>query len=387
MKDRGLSELLSILVLTGIIVGIGIMVWGLCSGYAAVERMKSHQELNKNILVLRSMISADYVMYPGGVAILRNIGKEPVVIIRLITIRNGRVVWDSGIGYWGELEVGETGRFSFSCPGCGNDDIVTLQVHYMPSELFDPANPTLIDPTTETILFRVASFTSEKAKSPSGAWCVTPAGNWSWIDLVDPFEAGEPAGTLTKWLKLRLPKDSIEEREYYETITIKIKTISEDKQRIATATVMSENETDQWVDANFQNLKYPITIEVTAETPGWTIVQKEWYFDAIYRHSWWWGSKVSSYVDLVKLFWDTFNYRVYQVFAKVYHDQDGVYRVTARLICKTGSSSIVVGEGSLTREVDVPQGGAAYEDYVINIEPHPSMFSFNRVEVYVEKIS
>jgi len=386
LRSEGISELLSILLLAGIIIGIGIMVWGICSGYATVERMKADQELNKNLLVLRSMISADYVMYPGGVAILRNVGKEPVVIIRLIAIKNGERVWDSGIGYWGELDVGNTGTFGFSCPGCGNDDTITLQVHYMPRDLFDPANPILIDPTTKTILFRVASFTSEKVESPSGAWCVTPSGNWSWIDFVDPFEAGAPAGTLTKWLKLRLPKDSLEEREHFNAITIRIRTSSESRQRSATVTVMSENETDQWVDANFQNLKYPITIEITAETPGWTIVQREWYLDAIYRHSWW-GSRISSYVDLVKLFWDTFNYRVYQVFAKVYHDQDGVYKVTARLICKTDSGSTVVGEGSLTREVDVPWGGAAYEDYVINVEPHPSMFSFNRVEVYVEKIS
>ena len=116
MRVRGLSELLSILVLTGIIIGIGIMVWGLCSGYAAVERMKAHQELNKNILVLRSMISADYVMYPGGVAILRNIGKEPVVIIRLITIRNGRIVWDSGIGYWESLRWGRPGGLASHAP-------------------------------------------------------------------------------------------------------------------------------------------------------------------------------------------------------------------------------------------------------------------------------
>jgi len=362
------------------------MVWGLFSGYAAAERAKAGEELNKDLLVLRSMISADYVMYPGGVAILRNVGEEPVVIIRLVTIKNGEKVWDSGIGYWGELDVGDTGRFAFSCPGCGNDDVVTLQVHYMPRQLFDPANPTLIDPTTATILFRVASFTSEEVKSASSVWCVTPPGNWSWIDFMDPFEAGSPAGTLTKWLKLRLPRDSIEEREYSNMITVKIKTTSKSRQRLAVVTVISENETDQWVDANFQNLKYPITIEITSETPGWSIVQREWYLDAIYRHSWW-GSRISSYVDLVKLFWDTFNYRVYQVFAKVYHDRDGVYKVTAKLICETDSGSIVVGEGSLMREVDVPWGGASYEDYVINVEPHPSMFSFNRVEVYVEKIS
>jgi len=358
------------------VVAAGIMFWALFSSYAAATEIEQSEKLNENMLVLRSMVSADYVTYPDNIAVLRNIGSEPVVVFRMIVRVNGTEVWDSGISNLGKINVGELRAFRFLCPGCfaHENEPVILEVFYMPEELFNRVNPASLKPTSKVILFRVNSFPIEnlKLKITRGV-CETPQGNWTWVDFMDPFEASGTEGTLTQWIRLRFPEASSN-----STIKIKIGV-----NNLVENDVITVYKVSQWVQADTNNRKYPVTIKIIPESPNWSIPQREWYLGA-YK----WHGSVRAYVDFVKLFWSRFNYRVYQAFVKVFHRESGTYLITVRLVCKTDSGSRVVAEGSLIRDVSLGWGSGAYEDYIVKLSPHPSMlYGFNRVEVYVTKLS
>jgi len=380
LDKRGLSEIVSTVILAAFILSAGIFAWSFLSGYIAISRLESHRKLNENSIIMRSMISADYVLWPEGLAWIRNIGTEDVVIVRLVVYDSeGRLGWSSKLGpirredKAGEyvLRPTEVGLYRFVCPSCNPNKYVTLSVYYVPVKLLSEEDIIKVNP--ETVLFQVKSFKSEEARwgylgggSSPQCYLYFQGKNWTWVDYVDPEESSISSGRLSENIRIRLPKASA-----IENIKIKVG-VANLRENIVT----SAGESHQMVKADTSGKYYPQTIQIISSTQNWEIPQREWYFHRLST-----PSSTYSSVELIKLFWNTFNYRVYSVYVTVYHGYSGNYKVKAVLKDCNGA---VISLGELVRN-GVSSG--SYEDYMIRVYPYPSMFDVWRIEVYVERLS
>lgn len=379
MDKRGLSEIVSTVILAAFILSVGIFTWNFLSGYITISRLEGYEELNENSIILRGMISADYVLWPEGLAWLRNIGTEDIVIVRLVVYDSeGRLRWSSKIGpiYREDkaeehvLRSNEVGLYRFVCPACNHNEPVTLNIYYVPTKLLSEENT--IETNPETMLFQVKSFKSEEAQwgylgggSSPQCYLYFQGKNWAWVDYVDPEESLISTGRLSENIRIRLPKASA-----IDNIRIKIGVTNPGENVVA-----SMSEGHQVVKADTSGVTYPQTIKIISSTQNWEIPQREWYFHRLST-----PSSTYSSVELIKLFWNTFNYRVYSVYATVYHGYSGNYKVKAVLKDCNGA---VISQGELVRS-SVSSG---YEDYMVRVYPYPLMFDVWRVEVYVERIS
>lgn len=375
MDKKGVSEVISVVMLAGFVIAVGIFSWSFLSSYASLSRLEGGERLNEDMTMLRSMISADYVLWPEGLAWLRNVGTEDVVVMRLMVYDSGgRLRWSSEMGpiyredAIGEyvLRVNEKGLYRFVCTTCDPEKPVMLNVYYIPVKLLSEATKT----NPETMLFQVKSFRSEGTEWGYLGGGVAPqcygyfqGKNWTWVDYVDPEETSIAYGSLSENIRVRFAKAS--EIDYIR-VRVGVASLREN-------TVISMSGSHQVVKADTGGRTYPITLRIESVMDNWVLPQREWYFDRL--------SSYRTCVELIKLFWNTFNYRVYGVYTTVYHGSSGNYNITAVLKDCTGN---VISRGWLVR-TGVSSG--SYEDYMIRIYPYPSMFDVWRVEVYVQKIS
>lgn len=369
--SRGVTSLLSLVIIVAIVLTTGIYLWSYLEGITLVKRNKLLEELNAEALVLRSAIAADYAIYPGGEAYIRNIGTEPVVIARIITYRNSTIVWDTGIREILHLQVGELGTIRFNCPGCSEDDPITLVIYYVPEALFNPDNPVEIRPLSDVEIFKVTSIKVEQPESSSGGRCPIPDGDWVWIDYVDPKE--KSLSTLSNYVKLKLPKAS-----RTDTINIKVivTSLSDSVSTSGQATVQSESNEEVWVNTHSYGLHYPLLIHVDALTPGWQVIQRDWRLGS-YRY----GSR-GAHIDYVKLLWNLANQHLVEAYVSVYYYRtSGWYRITVRIY---DCYDELISQGSFTRYISV--SGGLWEQQSILLQPHVSMFDVYRVEVEVERL-
>lgn len=370
---RAQSDLISIVIISAVIIAAGITLWALYSEYASATRLSAQEEVNKELSILRSVISADYVLCPRGEALIRNVGKEPVILFRLIVHKNGELVWDSlqsyGIENLAEIDVGDVGSLRFVCPtSFSKEDVVTLQVHYTPKSLFDPSLK-LIDPSSDVILFRVASFKAEEF-SPAlvGKTCPDESQNWAWIDFVNPEES-PPYGDLGQRIGVRLPEAS-----NVFTMGLRVNVEGASDSRFAAASLVSMSEETQWIDIDMSGLRYPVTITFEVIFPGGSnIHQRTWYFDAI----------DTSYVNYVQLIWNRLDEKLVGSYISVFHKISGTYNVVVKVIDCFGN---VVSSGNLTKDVYVGAAGR-WEEYYVIFSSSEVMSNVRRIEVYVEDLS
>jgi hypothetical protein len=196
-EARGISETVSIAIAAAFVVAVSIAVLTFVSSSANVTRQQEVQSLNKEQLVLKSVIGADYVYFPDwrdpnrGVANLRNTGDVTVTVLKLIVYRNGTFVHDTNPNYdpnrYVTLRKMEATEVFFMCPGCNPGDPLLVTVHYVPTELIDPRDPSRIESLMRTMLFKVASFKAEVPGAGSVVLCPPPE-NWLFVDYVDPIE-------------------------------------------------------------------------------------------------------------------------------------------------------------------------------------------------------
>lgn len=376
MKRKAQSDLISTVVISAVILVAGIALWVFFSGYAFMTRLSAQEEVDKELKVLRSAISADFVLCPRGEALIRNIGKEPVVIFRLIVLKNGEVTWDSfkvhGIKALSRLDIGGVSNppVRFVCPTIhSKEDVVTVQFHYIPESLFNPSYPELIDPTPDVLLFRVATFKVEET-SPLrlNKVCHDIPTNWAWIDFVDP-EDSPPYGSLGQRIGLRLPEAS-----NTLLINLKVEVKGSSGTRSATGSVISISEETQWINIDLRGLRYPVTIRFeTNSSEDMNVLQNEWYFDAM----------DNSYVNYVKLLWNRLDEKVVGSYVSVFHRISGTYRVVVKLIdCNNEETAV----GYLEKDVVVGAAGR-WEEYAIAFSSSETMSNVRRIEVFVEDIS
>jgi hypothetical protein len=321
-EARGISETVSIAIAAAFVVAVSIAVLTFVSSSANVTRQQEVQSLNKEQLVLKSVIGADYVYFPDwrdpnrGVARLRNTGDVTVTILKLIVYRNGTFVHDTNPNYDPSLYVTlgkmEATEVFFMCPGCNPGDPVLVTVHYVPTELIDPRDPSRIEPLMRTMLFKVASFKAEVPGAGSVVLCPPPE-NWLFVDYVDPIETLVYQGNtladirVEEAVKLRISL-SRSEVEIEPTSISVVLTDSNGNSASGSATVSGRLPIDVVIPlAAPSPLRYPLSVSISSDR--YTVLPQIWRFNV--------DSDVV-YPDFVKLNFDNLNRLVGSVLISAY---------------------------------------------------------------------
>ncbi len=286
---RGDSDVVSTALVLSIVVAIGLGMFGLLTSYSSIERQGAAQSLNKDILVLRSVLGADYVYFPDwrlpeeagyGAARLRNVGSERITLFRIIVYRNGSLVYDSGIdpASFVTINVGQSAEVYFRCPGCRRGDPILVTVHYLPTALINPRDPGSIEPLLRTELFKVASFNAAAPSAGIGESCPQPP-RWIFVDFVDPLESavvedGMLVFEVVDEIKLRLLLASDKALD----TSIEVKVVDENGHLTSGNTAVSgEPPIEIRVPLAGDRLRYPLTVSISS--PDYTILPPEWRFN------------------------------------------------------------------------------------------------------------
>jgi hypothetical protein len=321
-EARGISETVSIAIAAAFVVAVSIAVLTFVSSSANVTRQQEVQSLNKEQLVLKSVIGADYVYFPDwrgtgyGVAKLRNTGDVTVTVLKLIVYRNGTFVHDTNPNYDPSLyltlgKMEETEVF-FMCPGCNPGDPVLVTVHYVPTELIDPRDPSRIEPLMRTMLFKVASFKAEVPGAGSVVLCPPPE-NWLFVDYVDPIETLVYQGNtladirIEEAVKLRISL-SRSEVEIEPTSISVVLTDSNGNSASGSATVSGRLPIDVVIPLTAPSpLRYPLSVSISSDR--YIVLPQIWRFNV--------DSNVV-YPDFAKLNFDNLNRLVGSVLISAY---------------------------------------------------------------------
>jgi hypothetical protein len=320
-EARGISETVSIAIAAAFVVAVSIAVLTFVSSSANVTRQQEVQSLNKEQLVLKSVIGADYVYFPDwrdpnrGVANLRNTGDVTVTVLKLIVYRNGTFVHDTNPNYdpsryvtLGKMEATDV---FFMCPGCNPGDPVLVTAHYVPTELIDPRDPSRIEPLMRTMLFKVASFKAEVPGAGSVFLCPPPE-NWLFVDYVDPIETLVYQGNtladirVEEAVKLRISLSS--DGEIEPTSISVVLTDSNGNSASGSATVSGRLPIDVVIPLTAPSpLRYPLSVSISSDR--YIVLPQIWRFNI--------DSDVV-YPDFVKLNFDILNRLVGSVLISAY---------------------------------------------------------------------
>ncbi len=285
---KGDSDVVSTALTLSVVVAIGLGMLGLLSSYSSIGRQEAVQSLNKDNLVLRSILGADYVYFPDwrlpeeagyGVARLRNVGQERITIFRIIVYRNGSLVYDSGINPsdFVTLDLAQPAEVFFRCPGCRRGDPILVTVHYLPTALINPDDPGSIEALLRTELFKVSSFEAVRPQAGIGESCPPPP-SWIFVELVDPIESalledGRLIFVVIDEVKLRLLLASDTELDTNIEVTI-----LDGNGNIASGNIPVSGELplEVRVPLSGEQLRYPLTVSISSE--DYTILPQVWRF-------------------------------------------------------------------------------------------------------------
>ncbi len=377
--SRGASgqlTLLSIIIISGMVIGIGMGLWGLVSSISDILRTDAASKVSDNIMVLRSHISADYVYYPPGEVMLRNTGKWNIVVFRLVVYNNGTLVWDSGIRNHATIPVGETANLRFNCPGCEPGDPILITVHYIPEPLFNPDDPRLLKPTPDVLIYKVASFKAERAVFGGRAGCPVPE-NWLMIDFMDPLE-DENSWTrnrLTPNVKIRVP-DSSNETEV--RIRMRVEELMGGDVGVGEKDIITGLPGDWVIHLDENWLQYPLRITINPVTEGWTILQREWVLGIE-------GGVIrpDARPSYIKLLWNRSNKYLVEAFVKMLFTKSGRYVLTITIYDCNGD---VASIGRTTVDIDLGRDAAMWSEHSILLQPSVSIFDAYRIELEVVRV-
>ncbi len=313
-KSPGIVSIATITIILSIVIGVGIFFMLYMGGMSNIIRASEQKQINERILMLRSILSADYAYYPSGKVMLRNIGKEDLTVFRVITYLNGSLIWDSGIRNIVELKKGESKLISFQCPGCRRNDPILLAVHYVPSILIQ--GPEQIKPLDEIEVYKVLSISVQPPQEGAlSIFCPTPS-LWTIIDMVDPVE-GDNLQTLTDHVRI-LPSDAAEE----DMITIQLDVSSGGSTRSSgPVSIPSRSETDVWIDANAEGLTHPLKVSINSLEEGWVTIPDTYELWNDY------GARV----DYVKISWNPISKRIMEAYINIFYTEEGIYGVSLEI--------------------------------------------------------
>lgn len=338
-RARGDSDVVSTAIALSMVVAIGISMMILLNSRASITRQEAIEDLNREQLMLRAVLVADYAFFPDpgsgegagvGVVKLRNAGDVPITVFRMIVYRNGSVVSDTGmnppmlINLGVESEAGRTEVVRFTCGGCRAEDPILLTVHYVPTALIDPRNPASIDPLYRTMLFKVAEFKPKVPQTQANPLCAVPA-NWIFLEWVDPVEEVRRVGNeiqvvITNVLRFRVTEASD------PNLAADIEVVVDDGVNQMTGTVrVSPPYPAQYtveLRGRTSTLRYPVTI--TFSSPSVAVRPDSW---KILTNS------TVLYPDYVRLNVDTLNDLVVGLLASAYATDDASATVRLEAYC------------------------------------------------------
>jgi hypothetical protein len=206
----------------------------------------------------------------------------------------------------------EADEVFFMCPGCNPGDPVLVTVHYVPTELIDPRDPSRIEPLMRTMLFKVASFKAEVPGAGSVVLCPSPE-NWLFVDYVDPIETLVYQGNtladirVEEAVKLRISL-SRSEVEIEPTSISVVLTDSNGNSASGSATVSGRLPIDVVIPLTAPSpLRYPLSVSISSDR--YTILPRIWRFNI--------DSDVV-YPDFIKLNFDNLNRLVGSVLISAY---------------------------------------------------------------------
>ncbi|MCS7145271.1 MAG: hypothetical protein RMJ28_06620 [Nitrososphaerota archaeon] len=373
-RKRGYSEIVSTVLILAAVLSAGIALWVFLSSYAGVWRQEEVRQLGDQALILRSNIGAEYVYYPDkifggadrGVMLLRNTGREPVIVFRILTIKNGTVVYDSGIDDHARIPVNERTALAFRCPGsvCSPGDRILVQVHYIPEQLYDPDNPALSKPDSETLLFKVATFEASEPRYGLASGCELPTNHWLLIELVDPKEENI-YGVTTDFIKVRLLNASRRMASYDFQVTV---TDANGVVARGTARVTGDLPQEVYVQLDRGGLRTPLVVEIQSLMPDVTILPQSWGFP----------SSFGNYIDYSKMRLNLNNMRIDEMILSIGFWEDGDYELVVEIY---DCNNVLIARGIL--RVQILMGGLSLiiNQYSVVLDTPVYVFDIGRVVV------
>ncbi len=370
-RRRGLSEVVGMAIVTSVIVMIGVGLWYFLFSHATIQGSEKVAFLGGNALLLRSNLGADYVHYPDtiygqgtGSILLRNVGQEPVVVFRLITIYNGSVVVDTGVAEIARIPVGGFKQLLFSCPStvCTDTSLVTLQVHYLPEQLFDLEDPRLRSHYSETELYKIASFQAVTPVAGLGNTCTVNTENWILVELVDPKE-DSIYGDSTDFIKIRVLNASVVLPSYHLAVTV---TDHNNVEASGSVTINGTLPQEVYVRLDKGGLVPPFDVEIYSLDPGFSV----------YSSSWNLGNSFGNFLDYIKLRIDLTRLTVDEVILSMGFYESGEYELMVEVYDCNGRLATM---GSMF--INITTGGLAgyFEQYSIVLRPPVSVFNIGRI--------
>ena len=379
-SGRGYSDILATVLVLGIVLAAGIALWVFLSSHAGLWRQEEVRKVGDQALVLRSNIGADYVYYPDriygsadrGVMMVRNTGREPIVVFRILTIKNGSVVYDSGIDDIARLDVGETRQLVFRCPAgvCSEGDRLLVQVHYIPERLYDPNNPALSKPDNEVLLFKIATFESSPPKYGLSSGCTLPTENWLLIELIDPKEDNIYGGT-TDFVKVRLLNASSPRPSYDFRVVVR------DRNGVEAQGVSSVSGTlpqEIYVPLDRSGLEPPLTFTFQSLMPDFTVIPASWGYP----------NSFGNYVDYSKMRIDLERMRIDEVILSVGFWEDGDYELSVEIYDCNG---VLISRGVLRVSVELGSLALYIDQYSVVLDRPVSVFDIGWVVVRTRDVT
>lgn len=377
---RGYSDILATVFVLGIVLAAGIALWVFLSSHSALWRQEEVRKVGGQALVLRSNIGADYVYYPDriygsadrGIMMVRNTGREPIIVFRILTIKNGSVVYDSGIDDIARLDVGETKQLVFRCPAgvCNEGDRLLVQVHYIPEQLYDPNNPALSKPDNEVLLFKIATFEASPPKYGLSSGCTLPTENWLLIELIDPKEDNIYGGT-TDFIKVRLLNASSPRASYDFRVIVR------DRNGVEAQGVVSVSGTlpqEVYVQLDRGGLEPPLTFTFQSLMPGFTVIPASWGYP----------NSFGNYIDYSKMRIDLERMRIDEVILSVGFWEDGDYELSIEIYDCNG---VLISRGVLRVSVELGSLALYIDQYSIVLDRPVNVFDIGWIVVRTRDVT
>jgi len=379
-RDEGLSDIISTVMILGVVLAAGISAWIFLGSYAGLWRLERVEKLGGQALVLRSSIGAEYVFFPDpvyetrdrGLMMLRNTGKEPVIVFRVITINNGTVVYDTGIDALARIGVNDRSLLVFRCPAhrCSPGDRIQVQVHYIPEQLYEAGNPALHRPDSETLLFKVETFEAVKPNYGLSGGCALPTEGWILVEVVDPKEEDIYGGT-TDYIKIRVLRASDPRESYSFQVHVRDRNGVE-----ATGTVSVSGALPQevYVRLDRGGLEPPLYVSFTSLMPDFTVFPPDWWFPNSY----------GTFIDYLKLRVDEETWRVDELILSIGFWEGGDYMITVNVYDCNGD---LIARGAARTSVVLGDLALYVNQYSIVLDSFVNVFNIGRVVVEVTDVT
>ncbi|MCS6784765.1 MAG: hypothetical protein NZ581_06170 [Candidatus Caldarchaeum sp.] len=372
-RKKGLSEVVGLSIVTAVVVMLGIGLWYYLMSQTAMARTSEVFEVGGQALLLRSYIGADYVFYPDtiygrgyGKAMIRNLGQEPIVVFRLISISNGTIAADTGVRELARIPVGGQRQFIFECPAliCSDDKPITLQVHYTPERLFRPDDPRFKEHYSETLLYKIASFTATPAIVGTGSACSIRTPHWLIVELVDPKE-DTIYGHSTDFVKIRVLNASVVRSAY----SVGVRVVDGNGVTASgTATVSGGLPQEVYVRVDRGGLTPPFIFTLFSPDPEFTILPVDWSFP----------NSFGNFIDYTKLRVDLTRFTLDELILSMGFFEDGYYELVVDIYDCNGR---LVTTGSLRMNITVGSLAGYFEQYSIVLRPPVRLFDIGRIVI------